>query len=531
MTFVPRVLLLVSIAWMACLVESATCAPAGSFPTVCDQPPGGPPPCKDSDGDGLCDSWEIANRVPGGAALHDADPNRPDIYIQYDWMDYGPMETACNTNSDCAGHSGLTGATCSGPPLTHGFTGSCVLACSRDLDCTSLGPSHATDRCGAAHGTQQCLHTHDPAILVPNGKGGSKALDAVVAAFAVHGINLHIERGHAHPHSHVLSMRTLAGPVPLSDSCEGGSVASGTAGPGLYAESLYDLKARSFDPRLLLSHHYAVFAHDSSCDTNAHCLSCKTTQNPDGTTKPSSVPNAQKSGVAEFYGNDFIVSLGSFINEVGNLPGVFPIGSTFMHELGHNLGLHHGGGFLSDKTFEDEPEFKPNYLSVMNYNYQTLGIPIGSYVGDNDPVRCIVDSDCPPGAYCLGLGPDHVSSCRVLDYSTQVLPTGTATPGSLDESSLDEAAGLGSGSSLMFTFTDGACNPRTAATHGPVDWDGDGIAGDNPAAVADLMPALHPGRPCGFDTAQKYDGRMDWPPGAPQPKFTYRFQCTSMGLD
>src|SRR5215467_6722720 len=51
----------------------------------------------------------------------------------------------------------------------------------------------------------------------------------------------------------------------------------------------------------------------------------------------------------------------------------------FFAELGHNLGLRHGGG--SDATFttlngvvtprqpdaEDTPTFKPNYLSVMNY--------------------------------------------------------------------------------------------------------------------------------------------------------------------
>jgi uncharacterized delta-60 repeat protein len=40
-------------------------------------------------------------------------------------------------------------------------------------------------------------------------------------------------------------------------------------------------------------------------------------------------------------------------------------GSTFMHELGHNLGLHHGGG--------DEVNRKPNYLSVMNYCFEILG--------------------------------------------------------------------------------------------------------------------------------------------------------------
>ncbi|HSE39195.1 MAG TPA: hypothetical protein VLH08_00395, partial [Acidobacteriota bacterium] len=41
---------------------------------------------------------------------------------------------------------------------------------------------------------------------------------------------------------------------------------------------------------------------------------------------------------------------------------------TFLHELGHNLGLMHGGN--------DHISNKPNHLSVMSYAYQTGGIPI-----------------------------------------------------------------------------------------------------------------------------------------------------------
>ncbi len=39
---------------------------------------------------------------------------------------------------------------------------------------------------------------------------------------------------------------------------------------------------------------------------------------------------------------------------------------TYMHELGHNFGLHHGG--------DDEYNYKPNYLSVMNYAFQFDGL-------------------------------------------------------------------------------------------------------------------------------------------------------------
>jgi hypothetical protein len=40
--------------------------------------------------------------------------------------------------------------------------------------------------------------------------------------------------------------------------------------------------------------------------------------------------------------------------------------SVFMHELGHNLGLHHGG--------DDDVNYKPNYVSIMNYRFEGTGL-------------------------------------------------------------------------------------------------------------------------------------------------------------
>lgn len=63
-------------------------------------------------------------------------------------------------------------------------------------------------------------------------------------------------------------------------------------------------------------------------------------------------------GIGEWPGNDFIVAL-------GGLPPAMrtdhELAVTFMHELGHNLGLDEGGG--------DDILFKPNYVSVMNYGF------------------------------------------------------------------------------------------------------------------------------------------------------------------
>jgi len=80
------------------------------------------------------------------------------------------------------------------------------------------------------------------------------------------------------------------------------------------------------------------------------------------------------SGVSEVRGNDVLVSIGHWglnrsnavkTNELINFQS-----GTIMHEFGHALGLNHGGGS------NDSENFKPNYLSVMNYMYQLNGLPV-----------------------------------------------------------------------------------------------------------------------------------------------------------
>lgn len=53
-------------------------------------------------------------------------------------------------------------------------------------------------------------------------------------------------------------------------------------------------------------------------------------------------------------GHDFVLAMGAE-------PTLEQEAGTFMHELGHNLGLRHGG--------HEDTNYKPNYLSVMNYVY------------------------------------------------------------------------------------------------------------------------------------------------------------------
>jgi hypothetical protein len=91
-------------------------------------------------------------------------------------------------------------------------------------------------------------------------------------------------------------------------------------------------------PNLAQVMHFCLFAHNYTPDESS------------GLTK--SIP-----------GRDFIVSLGGFTNQVGT-PAMQA--GTFMHELGHALGLHHGGN--------DDTNYKPNYLSIMNYFFQLGGV-------------------------------------------------------------------------------------------------------------------------------------------------------------
>src|SRR5215469_3901072 len=176
----------------------------------------------------------------------------------------------------------------------------------------------------------------------------------------------------------------------------------------------------------------------------------------------ASGPPLSISGWGDPAGADFIVTLGLWRSDVAaddQVGSVRTQAGTFMHELGHNLGLKHGGG--------DNTNCKPNFQSVMNYLFQ---------------VRLLPGFD----------GLAHV------DYSGQILPD-------LNEGSLDESPGIGAAATKYRTrwfaplsFLDKQVNTqggRAATRHcdgtpitdgaqmvrlegplvaGPIDWNNDG---------------------------------------------------------
>ncbi len=124
------------------------------------------------------------------------------------------------------------------------------------------------------------------------------------------------------------------------------------------------------------------------------------------------------SGCAELPGDDAVIALAGFGPTDPTNP-YFQRGTsdeqagTIMHELGHNLGLRHGGG--------DNVNCKPNYYSVMSYSRQL---------------------------------PDFLAP-RPLDYSRGAQPT-------LDENALAESVGVGD--IANFPFINGSRTPYSTNT-------------------------------------------------------------------
>jgi len=196
--------------------------------------------------------------------------------------------------------------------------------------------------------------------LIPGYGGVPKATDTLAqGAFTKVGIDLHIDRDEkiADPgNGEIVFCNQSDAPSdfdylklqhPKSSGALEGFFGTKEERSAANAEELRDV--REFVVR------YAIFANKlNPVDVAAAC------------------PGTSPVGVAEPFGDDLAVLIGP-LNNLDKLRDIEPtaflksaqfafaaaLAGTLVHELGHTLGLKHGG--------DDDRPYKPNYISIMNY--------------------------------------------------------------------------------------------------------------------------------------------------------------------
>ncbi len=179
----------------------------------------------------------------------------------------------------------------------------------------------------------------------------------------------------------------------------------------------------------------------------------------------NALPDPSSSGIAELPGQNFVVGFGSYIDQGVPLPLSIEA-AIFMHELGHNLGLLHGG---TDACVN----WKPNYVSVMNFAYLFNGILFADTPGSNTYQLCSSDSDCGRGAACEPRSDIHY--CFKVDFSNQELPSLNEFSPSVGIGGLAESVGVSGRADDTNIVTYFATGPTQlfGSSFGPIDWNND----------------------------------------------------------
>jgi hypothetical protein len=196
-----------------------------------------------------------------------------------------------------------------------------------------------------------------------------------------------------------------------------------------FTQAYYDLKNTHRDPALEGVSRYCLFIDEFAGDT---------------------------SGMSEeIPSDDFVVAL-----RHASVDGGQPAeqAGAFLHELGHSLGLYHGG---SQGDGCNPRNYEPNYPSVMNYWHMYLGAQGSWHYGDppNPPNPTWCKPKNTRGHLCF-------KSSASLATPTQSFSSGILAD--VDENNLDETVGFASIQPQDLDF-DGVINNRVAT-----DVQGDG---------------------------------------------------------
>ena len=234
-----------------------------------------------------------------------------------------------------------------------------------------------------------------------------ESLQKVVDSFASHNIAVHFDAGdifHQSPGLNVEKFDLGGGnEVPLTLGITSKPLSTDDRA------DLYEIKRSHMDNSRLPIFHYMLMAHSQQVDGSAGAA-----------------------GFAEYYGNDSVITLGGWglntddetsLNTLINIQA-----STIMHELGHNLGLMHGGS--------DTKNYKPNYLSVMNYLYSLQGLPT---IGDNEGDRYYNEKNYREGAETCELL--SITNPMNGDYQNFIIDY-ASNESSLNETKIFESNGL-----------------------------------------------------------------------------------------
>ncbi len=176
-------------------------------------------------------------------------------------------------------------------------------------------------------------------------------------------------------------------------------------------------------------------------------------------------------GLGERPGNDFLVippsHIDPFESEEWRLYTVNRQADVIMHELGHNLGLGHGG--------DESENYKPNYISIMNYMYSGMPLIGDDYEGDRyyyyQHSRVFNYEQSNPYATLYYGGAFYTRDLTRSVYSTDyAIDFSDGSSADIHEGSIDESNGLGRTGSVWVDFNgNGIVDSALAMDLNPTD--------------------------------------------------------------